>query len=342
MVLLIRDDDVKTVFTLDDAIEAVEETYRQHGLGLVQDKLRREVQVKGKGLPHVSPGVTSLGQGLACLEEPNVIMLSHFFNFNVVRLKEFPYYRTYHHLIHLIDGNDGKTIAIINSPTAVFWLRTAAAGAVGAKYLAREETPTAGVIGTGAIGRGQLLTLSKVKRIERAFCFSGRKKDEKYAKEMGERLGIDVVASNSSREVVRNSDVLVTATHATKPIVKGEWVKEGTHINTIGADDPQKTELDGATLKKAAKVVIDSERGLMKIGHIANSLREGILRQEDIATIGEVVAGLKPGRENNQEITVFSSEGTNMQTAGVAYKVYLKVKEADLGIETSTLASYFM
>jgi alanine dehydrogenase len=134
----------------------------------------------------------------------------------------------------------------------------------------------------------------------------------------------------------------VTATHATQPIVKGEWVKEGTHINTIGADDPQKVELDGVTLKKAAKVVIDSEMALTKIGHIANSLREGILRREDIATIGQVVAGLKPGRENNREITVFSSEGTNMQTAGVAYKVYRKVKEADLGIETSTLPSYLM
>jgi ornithine cyclodeaminase/alanine dehydrogenase-like protein (mu-crystallin family) len=341
MVLLIRDEDVKKAFTMEDAIEAVEDAYRQHGLGRVQDTLRREVQVKGKGLPHVAPGVTSLGQGLACLEEPNIIMLSHFFYFDVVRMNEFPYYRTYHHLIHLIDGSDGKTIAIINSPTAI-WLRTAAAGAVGTKYLARKETPNAGVIGTGAVGRGQLLALSKVKNIEKAFCHSGRRRDEKYAHEMGERLGIDVLASDGIEEIVRNSDVLVTATYATQPIVKGDWVSEGIHINTIGADDPQKAELDGETLKKAAKVVIDSERGLRKIGHIANSLREGVLRQEDIATIGEVVAGLKPGRENDREITVFSSEGTNMQTAGVAYKVYLKVKEADLGIETSTLSSYLM
>lgn len=344
MVLLIRDEDVREAFAFEDVIEAVEYGYYQHGKGLVQDTPRREVRIKGKDLTHVAPGTTAMGQGLTYLEEPNIIMLSHFPWFQEVRSRAnvFPYYRVHPNIIHLIDGNDGNTLAVIRSPYAI-WMRTAAASAVGAKYLARKDTATAGVIGTGGQGRGQLLLLSKVIKIEKAFAFSGRRKDEKYAREMSDRLGIEVVATDGPEEVVRNADVLITATPSTEPIVRSEWVIEGTHISSIGADDPKKVELDAATFKKADKIVIDSEFALTKIGQIAIPIEQGILKPEDIyGTIGKVVAGLKPGRQNNREITIFASEGTNMQTASVAYKVYRKVKEKGLGIETSTLFQYFM
>lgn len=159
---------------------------------------------------------------------------------------------------------------------------------------------------------------------------------------MGSRLGIDIVPSDNVEEVVKNSDILITATRATKPVVRGEWVKNGTHINSIGADDPHKAELDTATLKKASKVIVDSERAPTWIGQIVLAIKQGALKPEQICSIGQVVAGLRPGREDDGEITVFSCEGTNMQTAGVAVKIYEKVREAGLGIETSTLSTYFL
>jgi alanine dehydrogenase len=344
MVLLIRDEDVKKALTFEDVIQAVEDAYRQHGKGLAQDTERREVRVKGRALLHGAAGATGVGQGLAYLAEPNVVVLSHSFRFEASQtmLKEFPYSSGSAPLLHVIDGEDGKMLAIIHSPYAR-WTRTGAAGAVGAKYLARRDATTAGIIGTGVQGRAQLLFLSKVRKIDRAFAHSGRRKDEEYAREMGSKLGIDVVAADGPEEVVRNADILTTATRSTEPIVRGEWVREGTHINSVGADDPHKAELDVATFKKANKVVVDSERATNWIGQIAIPIKEGTLKADDIyGTIGEVVAGKKPGRENNAEITIFSSEGTNIQTASVAVKIYQRVKEMGLGVETSTLSPFFM
>ncbi|MGA3295904.1 MAG: hypothetical protein ABSD41_00470, partial [Candidatus Bathyarchaeia archaeon] len=101
-------------------------------------------------------------------------------------------------------------------------------------------------------------------------------------------------------------------------------------------------ELDAATLKRADKVVVDSDRAIVWIGQIMMAVKQGALKAENILSIGQVVAGIKPGREKDDEITIFSCEGSNMQTAGVAFKVYERVKRAGLGIETSSLTSYFL
>jgi len=343
LTLLIRDEDVRESVKPEDVIEAVENVYRQHGLGKAQDTPRREVRMKGKDLPHMSAGTTSVGQGLSYLGEQNRVVISHFFYFREEQItaKTFPPVMITPHLIHVIDPDEGKTLAIIQSPYAE-WMRTSAAGAVGAKYLARKSSAVAGIVGTGLHGKGQLLFLPKVRNISKAFVHSGRRKDVECALEMSNRLGIDIVPSDTVEDVVRNSDILVTSTRVTQPIMQGEWVKNGTHINSIGADDPHKIELDTATLRKASRVIVDSERAPNWIGQIVLAIKQGALKPEDIDSIGQVVAGLKPGRKDDDEITVFSCEGTNMQTAGVAVKIFKKVKEAGLGIETSTLSTYFL
>ena len=236
-----------------------------------------------------------------------------------------------------MDPDDGNIFAVIQSPYA----STGAAGAVAAKYLSREDSTRAGVIGTGRQGRDQLLLLSKVRRIEKAFAYSGRRKDEEYAREMSSKLGIDVIACDGPEEVVRNADVLITATFSTEPIVRGEWLREGIHINAIGADCPLKVELDVYTFQRADKIVIDGEKALT-IGEIAAPLRKGIIKPEDIyGKIGEVVAGVKPGREDDTEITIFESDGTSLAEAGVAVKIYQKVMEMGLGVEISSPFPFF-
>ena len=109
----------------------------------------------------------------------------------------------------------------------------------------------------------------------------------------------------------------------------------------MGADDPLKCKIDTTTFKMASKIVIDSEKCLT-IGEISNPLKQGILKAENIhGKIGEVVAGVKPGRENDEEITIFESDGTNIQSAGVSWMIYKKIKEIGLGLETSTLFPFF-
>ena len=341
MVLFIGDEDVKkTSITPEEVIGAVEDAYRQDGKGLAQDTPRREVRLKGKDLPHIAPGTESIGQGLTFLEESRVVVVSHSYHFSWHR-----------YLTQIIDADTGKTLAIILREGVPFGkkqneittgdLRTGAAAAIGAKFLARKKIDSVGLIGTGKIGRASLLCLSKVREFEKVYVHSGRKMDQEFAKEMSKLLGKDVVSSDTVKEVVSRADTLITATYSTVPIVMGEWVKEGTHISGIGSDDPLKAELDSNTLKKANKIVIDGEKCLT-IGELANPLKLGILKPSDIYfKIGEIVAGVKRGRDNDNEISVFISDGTNLQSASVSLLIYKKVKETGLGIETEKLYPYF-
>jgi len=341
MVLLIRDEDIARVeFTPGEVIEAVESVYSQDGRGLAQDTPRQEIRLRGKDLPHIAPGTTSIGLGAAYLEETGIAVVSQTFHFD-----------WHKYWNHLIDPEDGSILAIIKRGRAPFGertsavtvgtLRTGAAAAVSVKHLAREDIKAVGVVGTGRIGRASLVCLSEVREFDRVYAHSGRRRDEKFAAEMGKLFGVEAISADSVEQVVENSDIMITATYATEPVVRGEWLREGVHICGMGADGPFKAELDAQAVARADKILIDGEKCL-KIKEIADPLKNGIIGLDDIyGRIGEVVAGVKPGREDDSEITFFESDGTHMQSAGVAYLIYEKVKEAGLGVETDDLASFF-
>ncbi len=198
-----------------------------------------------------------------------------------------------------------------------------------------------GVIGTGRIGRASLACIAEVRDFDVVYSHSGRKRDDEFAKVMGEIIGVDVVACKSPEDVVRSSDILVTATYALEPVLRGEWLKEGAHISGMGADGPMKAEMDVEVFRRAKKVAVDSEKCL-SIGEIAHSLNAGVLDREGIWRIGDVVAGLKPGREDDSEITVFESDGTHIQSAAVVHLIYRKALELGLGTRTSKISSFFV
>ena len=337
MVLLIRDEDVKKAdLTPEEVIGAVEDAYKQDGMGLAQDTPRREVRTKGKDLPHIAPGTESIGQGLAFLERSKVVVVSHAFHFSWHR-----------YVTMLIDSEEGKTLAIISREGLPFGkkqrgaglgdLRTGAAAAIGAKYLARTHVESVGLLGTGKVGRGSLVCLSKVRSFNRVYVHSGRRRDEEFAKELGKMLGVDVESTDDPQDVVTRSDLLITATYATTPIVRGDWLREGVHISGMGSDDPLKAELDLTTFRRADKIVIDGEKGLTT-GELAAPIRLGALSPGDVyGKISEIVAGKKSGRSHEGENTIFMSDGTNIQSAGVSYLIYQKVKEMGLGRETSSI-----
>jgi alanine dehydrogenase len=144
-----------------------------------------------------------------------------------------------------------------------------------------------------------------------------------------------VVPSEKIEQVVRNADILVTTTPAMSPIVKAEWLMPGVHVNIIGADDTPKIELEGAALKRADKLVIATEE-CFRAGQMRIPMEEGIIGKNNIyGTIGEIIAGIKTGRERADEITVFHSPGVTLQDAAIAYRVYLRAKELGLGVDVS-------
>ncbi len=342
MVLLIREKDIQSVgLSAEEVIHAVEKAYSQDGKGLAHETPRLEIKIKGRDLPHIAPGTTSIGQGMAYLEEDKAFVISHTHHFDFHK-----------YISQVIDPETGKTLAIVKRSRGPLGaraegidsggLRTGAAAAIGAKYMANKSIENVGVVGTGRVGAASLLCLSKVIDFNQVLAHSGRRKDEKFSEYMGEMIGVEVKAAETPKDVVVNSDILITATYATSPVVKGEWLKEGVHISGMGADGPKKAELDIDAVKKADKIVLDSEKCL-SIGEIAQALEKGVIKRESIhGRIGEVVAGIKPGRENLQEITFFESDGTHMQSAAVIWAIYRKVKEAGLGIETSEVGSFFV
>ena len=341
MVLLIGDEDVKKAeLTPEEVIGAVENAYRQDGMGFAQDTPRREVRTKGKDLPHIAPGTESIGQGLSYLEESKIVVISHAFHFQWHR-----------YLTQIIDSTNGKTLAVIlregkpfgtkPGETAVGDLRTGAAAAIGAKYLAKKTITDVGLIGTGKVGRASLLCLSKVMNFERVYLHSGRRKDEHSAREISRILSKDVTATETANDVAKKAEVLITATYSTTPIVDGRWIQPGTHISGMGSDDPLKAELDPETFRRSDKIVVDGEKCLT-IGEVSNAIKQGALKPTDIyGKIGEIVVGSKRGRESDKEITIFVSDGTNLQSAGVSLLIYKKVKSLGLGVESSNLETYF-
>lgn len=342
MVLLIRDEDIKAVeITPEEVIKAVEDAYRQDGMGFAFETPRLEIQIKGRHLPHIAPGTTSVGQGMAYLEGSKAFVISHTYHFS-----------WHKYISHIMDSEDGETLALVlrtRSPLGVKTkelssgeYRTGAAAAIGAKYLSNESIDAVGVIGTGRVGRASLVCMDLVRDFDTVYAHSGNRRDDEFAQDMRDLLGVDVVPSNNPEEVVRNSNLLITATYATEPVVYGEWLREGTHISGMGADGHLKAELDAITMKRADKIVIDSQKCL-SIGEIARPMKRGIISIDDIhGKIGEVVAGVKPGRERPEEITIFESDGTHIQSAAVVWLIYNKVKEAGLGTETLESSPFFI
>jgi alanine dehydrogenase len=321
-ILILREKDVREVLDYDTAIDAVEEGYRQYGLGLVQSPPWRELSFKGRGIPHgASPGIV---QAMAYLEKREIAVIKHFYLFRNSKTST----------IYLIDAKREKILAIMEA-NYESWMRTGAAGAVAAKYLARNSSSTLGMIGTGNQARAQTSFVAQVLPIKQVLAYSidpvDRRQD--FVREMEKDLKIEVRLVANPKEAVENAEIVVTATPSTQPIVEGDWLEEGLHITSIGADDPQKVELAASALIRTDKLVIDYEKAL-ETAQLQIPLSNGVLKQDDIyATIGEVVAGLKPGREDDTEITIFHSTGMTAQDVTLALAIYHKARDAGIGFE---------
>jgi len=237
-------------------------------------------------------------------------------------------------VIVLINPENGAPIAIMGG-TTVTDMRTGAAGGVAAKYLARKDSKIVGLVGAGAQARTQLMALLEVyKRLEEVRVWSRSKETkQKFVAETEPIYGhlCKITAVETIKEAVEGADIVVTTTPSRQPLIMNTMVSSGTHFNCIGADAPGKEELDPTILKRA-KIVVDDWEQASHSGEINVPLSQGIITKENIwAEIGEIVAGLKPGREKPDEITVFTSTGLAIQDAVTAKIAYDKAIEKKIG-----------
>ncbi len=299
--LYVREEQVKELLPLSEAIEAVEAAFKDKAEGHAVMPPKLIIPLPGgdfRAMPAYLPR-----QKVAGVKVVN----SHPNN----RERGLPSVIA---TLVMIEPETGFPIAVIEA-TYLTALRTAAAGALGTKTFARHNSRKLAILGAGTQGRFQLLSHKFVmSNLEQVRVWS---LDEELAwqlkREFEPQLGVEIAICSSAKEAVDEADVIVTTTPSRKPLVQNEWVSDGTHITCIGADAPGKQELDPAILQRARIFLDDMAQG-MESGEVNVPLHKGLLKPEQIAgELGEVLIGKKEGRRSDDEITVFSSTGLAIQ-----------------------------
>lgn len=220
-------------------------------------------------------------------------------------------------------------------------MRTGAAGAVSAKWLARKDSKRLAIVGAGHMAEGVLATCNEVFDWTdvRVWSRSQATLDHFLAAEQPKYPDLTITASTNLEDVVPDADVVVTVTPARGPIVRDEWIAPGTHIAAVGADKDGDQELDPKILQRA-RIFVDDIRQCRTDGEINVPLQQGLLVEADIVgEIGEVVAGKKEGRTSDDEVTVFDSTGIALQDSATIPLEYERAVAAGVGIEKKMIST---
>jgi len=323
-ILILSALDVKKLLTMRDIIEAVEEAFRAYG----------------KGTSKLAPVINTIIEKYDGEHE----IKSGYVEDYCVGAKIVTYYKNNRlrydlpnlwGVIVLNDLKDGRPLAIIDG-TYITASRTGAAGAVAAKYLARKDSKIVGVIGAGTQGRYQISALNEILKIETVKVYDNVSRlAGSYVEEMSSQFNFKIEQAQTPEQAVRGSDVIITATPSTKPIILNDWIKEGVHINAIGADAPGKQELDEAIIPRA-KVVVDNLTQCVERGEIQTAIRRGLLKKEEVySELSDIVLARRQGRTNMKEITLFDATGMAVQDITTAYTVLQLAKKKRLGVTIS-------
>ena len=314
-VLLLTEREITPLLRIDEVMEAVETAFKEKALGYAQmppkiyityDKYNGDLRAMPSYLERLE---------ISAIKVVN----SHPDNPEKFDLP------TVMATIILVDPKNGAPLAIM-SGNWITAMRTGAAGGIAAKYLARKNSKVVGLVGAGTQARTQAMALlSLYERLEEIRVWDRSEEQKKrYFSEMESlcKGKTEMRPVENIKDAVTDADIIVTTTPSRKPLVSNEWISNGTHITCIGADAPGKEELDPSILLRAKIYVDDWEQGSHS-GEINVPLSKGLITKENVyGELGEVVAGLKPGRTSPEEITVFTSTGLAVQDAVTAKLTY--------------------
>ncbi len=222
----------------------------------------------------------------------------------------------------LLDPENGELLALLNA-RSLTELRTAATSAVATRRLAREDSQTLGVFGTGRQARAHLAVLPEVRRFTRALvCGASAARSQEFAREVGGELKMSIEAANAEM-LVRESDVICTCTTSNQPLFDGRWLRPGTHLNLVGAFRPTTREVDDETVRRSCVVVDTYDGALAEAGDLLIPLQRGVIDRPHIAAdLHELVSGKKPGRISAEQITLFKSVGCALEDLVAAQLVW--------------------
>ena len=327
MVLILSRQDLEAVLTMKDTVDIVEEGFRQLNKGNVIMPQRPAVSVeKHQGLFLVMPAYISGDMNI--------------FSNKIVTV--YPGNPEKHQLptilasISLYDVRTGALISIMDG-SFITAMRTGAVSGVASKFLARKDSETVGVLGAGVQAQTQIEAVCEVLNIQCVKAYDpDRDQTQHFCQAMEEKLKIRIESHSKSESVIKGSDVVILATSSKTPVLDGNWLDDGTHINAIGSHTPTTRELDNVSVQRS-KIVVDlKEAALSEAGDLIIPIKNGLLSPDPVyAELGELVTGKKKGRTDDREITLFKSVGLAVQDAAAALRAYNLARENGLGRNVS-------
>ncbi|MGB6201066.1 MAG: ornithine cyclodeaminase family protein [Candidatus Acidiferrales bacterium] len=304
MTLHIGEKDVQELLSIQLALEAVEESFRRQAAGEIKLQPRQRLEFGDRAYLH-NMGAADRSGG--------------YFGMKLYATgRGAPQF-----LVTLYSAETAKLVALIEA-NALGQMRTGAATGIATKYLALRDASTAAIIGTGFQARTQLEAIAAVRHLEIVWAY-GRDAERRrnFCSEMSAKLGVPVAPANSAKGAVRDAQIVVTATGAVQPVLEGQWLSPGTHVNAVGSNWAQKREIDSEAVARAARIAVDSiEQCKIEAGDLIQAFAGDDARWDGVVEMAEIAAGKRAGRENSQQITLFKSTGLAAWDIAVAARVY--------------------
>ena len=235
----------------------------------------------------------------------------------------------------VLSSRTGMAEAILLDNAYLTDVRTGAAGAVAARHLAPRKVTTAGVIGAGVQGRYQMMGLKNIRDFKRLLVYDqDQQRLAQYVDEMGPVLQAEVVATADAGEVITGAQAVVTCTPSRKPYVQADWIHPGLHITAMGADLPEKQEFELDAIQRADMLVCDRKSQSFTTGEFHHAFEAGLISEASPVTeLGEITAGLKPGRQSEDQFTICDLSGTGVQDTAIANLALQRAAKKGMGIE---------
>ncbi len=316
MALFLNEQEVVQLLPMDECIDALDRAFAHAGAGQVENKPRSRIAMPG-GFFHFM-AASDGSQGM----------------FGYKAYPSFGGPSQAKMMVMLYDYETGGLLACLEAGR-LGQIRTGAASGLATKYMAREDASTVAVLGSGFQARTQLEAVCAARSVGQARVFSRREeRREEFASRSAERLGIDISAVESAEECVAGADIVVVITSAREPVLKGEWLAPGVHINAAGGNHWMRREIDEeAVLRSDVIAVDDLEQAKIECGDLIWPEGRGRFRWGSVRELSDLVAGRAVGRPGPESITLFESMGVALEDIAAAGLVYRKAVEQGIGQE---------
>lgn len=311
-VLLLNENDVRQLLTMEMALDAVAEGLRKHALDEAQNIPRSRCQTDHGMLHVMSASAKTLG---------------------VMGYKAYCTSRKGSHFhVGLFDGRSGTLTALIQADY-LGQVRTGAASGVATQYMALPEAQEVGIFGSGKQARTQVEAICLVRKVRRVQVFSPNEEHRRaFAREMSERCKVDVEPVPRPEMAAQDKDIVITATASREPVLMGNWLSEGTHLNVIGSNFLGKAEVDAVAVRRCGSIIVDSkDQARIEAGDFVQALEEGSIHWSDIHELGQVIVGRYPGRAHAEDVTMFKSLGIALEDVALAGKLVAKAQAQGVG-----------